>query len=164
MPRPPRSCARTALALLAAAAVSAGCASIRETHGYVAETNVLNEPIEPGKDTKATVLQRYGSPSTRGAFDDQSWYYISNNTRAFAFLTPETTNRGVIAVRFGADDTVAAVEKFGLERGRVINYSKDATPTRGRELSVLEQLLGSVGNTPLPLPNAEENLPGGRRP
>lgn len=157
-----RLCA--ALALAASAGLATGCSSIKENHGYITEAAALKDPIEPGVDTKATVLQRLGSPSTRGAFDDDSWYYISDSSRYFAFFTPETTKRAVVAVRFGADDTVAAVEKFGLERGRVINYADAKTPTRGRELSVLEQLLGSVGRTPLPLPNAEDNLPGGRRP
>jgi hypothetical protein len=66
-----------------------------------------------------------------------------------------------MVVRFDGD-TVAGVEKFGLERGRVVNYSNDYTPTRGRELGLLEQLLGNVGTTP-PIPNADENEQGPRR-
>jgi outer membrane protein assembly factor BamE (lipoprotein component of BamABCDE complex) len=94
-------------------------------------------------------------------FDQTSWYYVSQMQERIAFYSPRTTDRRVMIVRFDGD-TVAAVEKFGLERGRVVNYSNDYTPTRGRELGLLEQLLGNVGTTP-PIPNADENEQGPRR-
>jgi hypothetical protein len=77
-----------------------------------------------------------------------------------AFYNPETTERRVMVVRFNGD-TVAAVEKFGLERGRLVAYNDEVTPTRGRELGILEQLLGNVGNTS-PI-RTEEQEQGGRR-
>lgn len=154
---------RLTLALAMAASLASACSAIRQNHGYVADQLAVQQPVEPGVDTKSTVLARLGSPSTRGTFDDENWYYISTSTKAFAFLTPDTTRREVVAVRFGSDDTVTAVETFGLERGRVISYSNEETPTRGRELGFLEQLFGSIGRAPLPLPNAEDNVPGGGR-
>jgi len=64
-----------------------------------------------------------------------------------------------MVVRFDGD-VVSAVEKFGIERGRMVNYSNDETPTRGRELGILEQLLGNVGATPM---RNEEEEQGPRR-
>ena len=52
-----------------------------------------------------------------------------------------------MVIRFDGD-TVSAVEKYGMERGRLVAYDDHITPTRGRELGVLEQLLGNVGRTP----------------
>jgi hypothetical protein len=49
------------------------------------------------------------------------------------------------------------VERFGVERGRVVPYSADKTPTRGRELSILEQLFGSIGRTPTTIGRDQEN-------
>lgn len=155
---------RATVAAVLLASLSSACASVRENHGYIAEVATREAPIQPGVDNKSTVLARYGSPSTRGAFDDENWYYISTTTKAFAFFTPDTVRREITAVRFGADDVVAGVDVFGLERGRIVNYNGDKTPTRGRELSILEQLLGSIGNAPIPLPGAEEQNPGGGRP
>lgn len=154
---------RLGFAAVLAAAATASCASVREDHGYVSDLLSIEQPVQAGVDTKSTVLARMGSPSTRGAFDDQSWYYVSVSTKAYAFLKPDTTRRDVVAVRFGADDVVASVDTYGLERGRVIAYNGKATPTRGRELGFFEQLFGSIGNAPIALPNAEENVPG-RRP
>jgi outer membrane protein assembly factor BamE (lipoprotein component of BamABCDE complex) len=80
-------------------------------------------------------------------FDQTAWYYVTSVQERVAFYNPETTDRRVMVVRFDGD-TVSAVEKFGLERGRVIAYNDETTPTRGRELGLLEQLLGNVGATP----------------
>ena len=63
-----------------------------------------------------------------------------------------------MVVRFDGE-TVASIEKFGLERGRLVSYSDDVTPTRGRELGVLEQLLGNVGATSPIRANEDEQGP-----
>jgi hypothetical protein len=43
----------------------------------------------------------------------------------------------------------------------VIAFNDRETPTRGREMTVLEQLLGSVGRGGL-LPQDDEGVPGSR--
>lgn len=144
---------RAAASLTAALALTVGataCAPFQEQHGWIADSQSKIE-IKPGVDTKSTVLARMGTPSTSGFMENTSWYYITTLQENFAFYKPKTENREVTVVRFGADDTVASVDKYGLEKGRVVAYSKDKTPTRGRELGILEQLLGNVGNkTALP--------------
>ncbi len=135
----------TALALGAAAA----CAPIQSYSGFVTERSET-EVVDPqvGVDTRATIQQRFGSPSTTAIFDQTAWYYVSSVQERIAFYTPETTFRHVMVVRFDGD-MVASVEKFGLERGRIVNYADEATPTRGRELGIIEQLLGNVGAPPI---------------
>ena len=133
-----------ALALSAAAA----CAPVESYNGFRPERNdaAIADP-QPGVDTRDTVQQRFGSPSTTAVFDQTAWYYVSSTQQRVAFYDPHTTERNVMVVRFNGD-TVASVEKFGLERGRVVSYATQTTPTRGRELGVLEQLLGNVGRAP----------------
>lgn len=132
-----------AMALGAAAA----CAPVQTYSGFLPERNdVQIADPQPGVDTRETVTQRFGTPSTTAVFDQTAWYYVSSVQERVAFYNPETTERRVMVVRFNGD-TVASVEKFGLERGRLVSYNSNVTPTRGRELGVLEQLLGNVGNT-----------------
>lgn len=145
-----------AMALGAAAA----CAPVQTYSGFLPERNdVQIADPQPGVDTRSTVQQRFGTPSTTAVFDQTAWYYVSSVQEQVAFYTPETTERRVMVVRFSGD-TVSAVEKFGLERGRLVAYNDEVTPTRGRELGIIEQLLGNVGNTS-PI-RTEDERQGGR--
>jgi hypothetical protein len=74
--------------------------------------------------------------------------------------------RDVVAISFRkSDDQVAAVNTFTLKDGRVIAYNNRETPTRGREMSVLEQLLGSVSAAgALPPPEVNPNSHGRQGP
>lgn len=161
MSRPFRS--QTALGPLAALALlsaATACAPTQDRHGFVADSPEAMK-IEAGVDTKATVLSRLGTPSTTGAFDQEAWYYISTELNRIAFFDPKIKERQVLAVRFGADDVVSSVETFGVEKGRVIAYNDDKTPTRGRELGLIEQIFGNIGRTPAPITDPEQDR--GRR-
>jgi outer membrane protein assembly factor BamE (lipoprotein component of BamABCDE complex) len=132
-----------ALALLAATA--AACNPMRDTHGYTTVETDKAE-VEVGVDTKSTLLDRLGSPSTEGPFSEQpAWYYITQVQERFAFYHPQTVRREVLVVRFDAQDRVSNVDRFGMERGRIVAYNDDRTPTRGRELGIVEQIFGNVG-------------------
>lgn len=134
-------------AVLALAALGA-CTPTKEYHGYVADNPDAPLPVQVGVDTKDTITQRLGSPSTATALDaapETSWYYISTTRERYAFLRPQTTSRKVTVIRFDGNNVVSAVEEFGMDRGRVIAYNTNETPTRGRELGILEQLLGTIG-------------------
>jgi outer membrane protein assembly factor BamE (lipoprotein component of BamABCDE complex) len=55
------------------------------------------------------------------------------------------TRRDVTAVVFAkGGDKVADIRTYTLKDGRVIAYNDRETPTRGREMTVIEQLLGSI--------------------
>lgn len=152
----------SAAAAVALTAAITACAPVQTYNGFRSDRN--NEEIpdpQVGVDTRDTVMQRFGSPSTTAVFDQTAWYYLSSVQERMAFYEPRTTERRVMVVRFNGD-TVSAVEKFGLERGRMIAYNGEETPTRGRELGILEQLLGNVGRAP-PIRTEEEGGRPGRR-
>jgi outer membrane protein assembly factor BamE (lipoprotein component of BamABCDE complex) len=140
---------------LALAAATAACAPVQTYNGFRPDRNNTEIPDpQVGVDTRATVQQRFGSPSTTAVFDQTAWYYLSATQERVAFYTPRITDRRVMVVRFDGD-VVASVEKYGMERGRVVSYESAETPTRGRELGLIEQLLGTIGTTPLPQGGAE---------
>jgi outer membrane protein assembly factor BamE (lipoprotein component of BamABCDE complex) len=150
----------TALALLLAGA--AACTPVKTTHGFIADTKESTE-VQVGVDTKSTVLARLGSPSTTAAFDQTSWYYISSTQQRYAFYRARTVEREVLVVRFDTNDTVSGVDRYGVDRGRVIAYNEDSTPTRGRELGLIEQIFGNVGRTPPIRTDEQEQGPDRRR-
>jgi outer membrane protein assembly factor BamE (lipoprotein component of BamABCDE complex) len=150
---------RLSMAAIAALSAAAACAPVQTYNGFRSDRNNQEIPDpQVGVDTRSTVQQRFGSPSTTAVFDQTAWYYVSSVQERVAFYTPRITDRDVMVVRFDGD-TVAAVEKYGVERGRIVSYNDEVTPTRGPELSVLEQLLGTIGQTS-PIRTEEEQ--GGR--
>ena len=141
---------RTLLRLSAIAVMviaGASCAPVTTYSGFRSDFNNTDLPQpQIGVDTKATVQQHYGTPSTTAVFDQAAWYYVSSAQQQVAFYAPHTTQRHVMVVKFNGD-TVAAVENYGIERGRIVAYNTNVTPTRGRELGMLEQIFGNIGNT-----------------
>jgi outer membrane protein assembly factor BamE (lipoprotein component of BamABCDE complex) len=113
--------------------------------------------------SKSEVMEKLGSPSTVAALDPNTWFYISQISDSMAFRRAVIRKRDVVAIRFNKDDQkVAAVDAYTLKDGKVISYNKHETPTRGRELSVIEQLLGTIGEGGM-MPQQDVN-PGTQRP
>lgn len=148
---------RVILAASLAAIALAGCVKpIRSYHGYMAD-EAQPAAIKVGEDTRTSVLAQLGSPSTEGAFDELTWVYLKESQEALAFFNPKVSSREITAIRFGDDDLVDEVLTYNAADGQVINYASRETPTRGRELGLMEQLFGTVGN--MRLPNSDERTP-----
>lgn len=159
---------RLALAGLAAAAlVAAGCTATRDFHGYVPD-QALPEDVKPAVDTRSTVLARLGTPSTTSIFDtpgqaqlqagkEKLWVYMSSTRERLAFYYPKVVQRHIIAVRFDEDDVVSDVLIYDTDDGRVVDYNSRVTPTRGRELGILEQLFGTLGSLRNQIPGMEQD-------
>jgi outer membrane protein assembly factor BamE (lipoprotein component of BamABCDE complex) len=97
---------------------------------------------------KSEVEGILGSPSTTASvnFQGDSYYYITSTTEARSFLTPVETSREVIAVRFNKNDQVTSTAQYGLQDGRVIDINSRKTPVTGSELTLLQELLHSLGS------------------
>lgn len=127
----------------------AACAPIKDTRGYVPQKERIAQ-IKVGSQNKDEVYSILGSPSTKATFDGDVWYYISSKTERLGFFAPKTVERNIVAVGFDDNDVVSKVAHYGLKDGRVVNFVDRTTPTRGKELTFLEQMFGNVGKVPLP--------------
>ena len=137
-----------AITLIALMIAVSACVSTRARHGYIIERGETELTAEAGIDSRESVLARYGEPTLRPAMNDNTWYYISTTTNARAFYRTQTTSRDVVAFNFDPDGTVTSIDEYTLDDGMNINLVNRETPTRGKELTFLEQLLGSVGTLP----------------
>jgi outer membrane protein assembly factor BamE (lipoprotein component of BamABCDE complex) len=137
------------------------CAPITSYSGFQA---IDSDPkdVKVGADTKSTVRAKLGSPSVQSTFDPNVWFYMNQVKQRVAFRKPQVTARNVTAITFNKDtEMVETVNVYTLKDGKVIAYNNRETPTRGREMTVLEQLLGSVGRGGL-LPQEDQGVPGQR--
>ncbi|KRA29089.1 outer membrane protein assembly factor BamE [Brevundimonas sp. Root608] len=149
------------IAALSVAALTAACAPVVGQNGFQA-IDARPTDIVAGTDTKQTVLTKLGTPSTTSTFErDSIWYYISQVTEKYTYNRPHVTQRSVTEITFNDAGQVSAVNNLGLEDGQVVAMNGRETPTRGRQLTILEQLLGNVGRGQLP--RTDEDTPGQQR-
>jgi outer membrane protein assembly factor BamE (lipoprotein component of BamABCDE complex) len=144
--------------LVAVAASFLGACGIArvDVRGYVPNDDDLAK-LEPGRQSRDEVQQILGSPSSMGVFDaEQSWYYIYRKTSTTAFFEPEVLEQRVVVVHFDRQGTLRDVRRYALEDGLIVDPVTRTTPSPGREMSFLEQLLGNVGKF--------NRAPGGRGP
>lgn len=126
-------------------AALAACSPIVRTHGYVPNDEDLTE-IVVGVDTRDTVAEVVGTPSAAGVMRDNTWYYVESRWETVGYREPRIADRQVVAISFAEDGTVENVERFGLERGRVIALNRRVTDSNVKGISFLRQLLGNIGN------------------
>ena len=79
------------------------------------------------------------------SFDKNTWYYIGGQTERLAFFKPEVLDQQVLAIKFDETGTVSEIRHYTLKDGKEIEIVERETPTRGRELSFMRSLLGSIG-------------------
>lgn len=155
---------KVVLATAAAGALLAtgACTPITTYSGFQAiEVNPAD--VKPGEDTKSTVMGKLGSPSVQSTFDPNIWFYMSQVTDRVAFYQPRVAKRDIVAIAFDpATEQVQSVSQYTLKDGKVFAYNDRETPTRGREMTILEQLLGNVGRGGMLPRDEEERVPGGR--
>src|ERR1700753_219940 len=101
-------------AVVLAAALLMGCTPVINQRGYLPDP-AGEASIKTGADTKTTVQQRLGDPSTSSTFGDDTWYYISSTERQVAFFDPTITMRKILAIHFDKDGKVTQIKHYGLK-------------------------------------------------
>ena len=151
---------RIARLAVAAALVAgaAGCTPVYATRGNLIDDERLGR-IEVGRSTVNDVAGLFGSPTTLSTFDQWTWYYIGQRTEKVAFFDPDIIESRVVRVEFTETGIVRAIDELDLNDAQTVELVERETPTLGRRLTVLEQLLGNFGrfNTP----RAGPGTPGG---
>ena len=123
----------------------AACSSNIAHRGYLAKPGAFSQ-VREGMP-KSEVEGILGSPSTTASVNYQgdSYYYISSTTEQSAFLNAKEVDRQIIAIRFDQNEQVASLGQYGLDDGKIIDINSRTTPTKGRELTMLQQLFGNIG-------------------
>ena len=122
----------------------AGCTARYRTHGYVPSEDELQQ-IVPGVDTRGTVEDLIGVPSTSGTLNESGFYYIESDVRHFAWKAPEVVDREVLAITFDSGGVVQNIERFGLEDGQVVPLARRITQSGDGDISFIRKLFGNIG-------------------
>jgi outer membrane protein assembly factor BamE (lipoprotein component of BamABCDE complex) len=144
-----------------------GCTPVIDQRGYQADPEVISK-VKVGTDTKTSVQQRLGDPSTEATFgtattasvQTDAWYYISSIEKTVAFFHPTVESRNILAVYFDKDGKVTDLKHYSLKDGHVVAFESRTTPAKGRELTFLQQLFNATPGVPLG-GNSNQNPGGG---
>jgi outer membrane protein assembly factor BamE (lipoprotein component of BamABCDE complex) len=134
---------RSVLMLLLAATITA-CSAVYRNHGYVPSEDEL-ALVEVGTDTRDTVGQKIGRPSTSGLLNDVGWFYVQSRYKLVGPREPKEIDRQVLAITFTEAGVVENIARYGLEDGRVVQISRRVTEPNVKGLSVIQQILGNFG-------------------
>lgn len=139
-----RFLSRTAVALAVASIAVTSCTTMQlgdtTYNGYVLDEQSL--ALIPVGSSREQVLLTMGTPSTTATFDNEVFYYISQKRhRAVAFMKPHLVDQTVLAIYFNKDGVVERRANYTMQDGKVFDTISRTTPTGGRDLTFLQQLL-----------------------
>jgi outer membrane protein assembly factor BamE (lipoprotein component of BamABCDE complex) len=134
---------RIRLAAVAVAATSlAGCLGYdgEIAHGFQADQQALAD-VKPGESAEQ-VLVVLGTPSTTSTVGGSAWYYISQKTNHdLAFLPKHLTDQHIYAVYFDKSKKVTRIANYGMQDGKVVDFSSRTTQTSGTESTFLKNMM-----------------------
>ena len=139
----------TTTALLMLGITLASCTPTIAKRGNSIEEDQLKQ-IVVGESTREDVAKVLGTPTQMATFDDKTWYYIGQRTEKEAFFDPELKEQKIVTVEFTPEGKVATVTKSGAEKAQDVDVVNAKTPTYGKNLTILQQLLGNIGRPSVP--------------
>ena len=132
------------VAVAAVALSLTACSATYSNHGYIPPQEDLDQLVV-GIDTKSSVEDSVGSPSSGGVLNDSGYYYVRTRIRSFGPTAPKVIERQVLAISFDSAGVVSNIERFGLEDGNVVPLTRRVTDTAISNKTFLRQLLGNLG-------------------
>jgi outer membrane protein assembly factor BamE (lipoprotein component of BamABCDE complex) len=137
-----------------------GCDTIVDQRGF-APTPGSVEKLEVDTQSREDVVRLIGSPSTVATFNPNVWYYISQKQEYYAFFRPTMLEQNVMQLNFNESGRLTALKKYDLSEARDIDMVSRITPTAGKEITVLEQIMGNVGRFSGPRQETNPGAPTG---
>jgi len=135
---------RISITILLSLLVLSACTSRKFQRGYMADDKLVSA-IKAQVDTKDSVKNMLGNPSSKSTFDGASWYYFSKKSEQLAFFKEKLTEIDILAVRFDEEDYVTKIDRYTLADHKVIDPVSKKTLTHGNQLSFFEELFGNIG-------------------
>jgi len=133
---------KAAIAVVVASSLLTACSSTTDVfhNGYVLDEQSLQ--LIPVGSSREQVLLTMGTPSTTATFGNEVFYYISQKrVRKAAFMKPQLVEQNILAIYFDKNGVVAQKANYTLQDGKVFDTISRTTPTGGRDLTFLQQLL-----------------------
>ena len=101
--------------------------------------------IKPGF-TKMQTLDLLGEPSFQNKVGADDFYIYSKIVKKNqAFFEPKEVERDIYVISFNSAGTVSNIQHLTLNEAQNVSFDESMSPVRGKELSVVEQLVKNFG-------------------
>ena len=121
------------------------CTATYRKHGYVPSPDQLAEVV-PGIDTRDSVSETIGVPSSTGVLNDSGYYYVETRFRHYGAAAPKPVSRDLVAISFDTAGVVQGIERYNLADGKVVPLERRVTSSSVQDSTFLRQLLGNLRN------------------
>ena len=135
--------------LLAAALGTTACVPVRTHQGYIVDKELVDS-VQPGIDTRESVIQTLGRPTLTSQFNEGEWYYISRQSSNLGFQGLKPKDQTTLRIRFDAKGNVASIDRMGKDLIASVDPYGKTTPTLGRKRGFFEDLFGNIGTVGAP--------------
>ena len=132
------------LALALVMATLAACGGQYRNHGYMPLAEDVDAVIV-GVDTRDSIIEVMGVPTTGGVLTEEAMYYVRSRVHHKGYVKPNEIQRDVLVLSFDKNQILRNVERFGIEKGKLIRLEHRVTEAPGGDRSVLQQIIGSIG-------------------
>lgn len=132
------------LALVLVMATLAACGGQYRNHGYMPLAEDVDALIV-GVDTRDSIIEVMGVPTTGGVLTEEAMYYVRSRVHHKGYVKPNEIQRDVLVFSFDKNQILRNVERFGIEKGKLIRLEHRVTEAPGGDRSVLQQIIGSIG-------------------
>jgi len=118
------------------------CSAQYRAHGYMPPQEDV-DALVVGVDTQDSVADSLGVPSSGGV----TRFYVRSQMQQGALGRPTEVDREVLVLSFNKQGVLSNIERFGLQDGNIVSLEHRVTKTAGPELSLIRQIIGSVGGS-----------------
>ena len=132
------------LALVLVMVTLAACGGQYRNHGYMPLAEDVDALIV-GVDTRDSIIEVMGVPTTGGVLTEEAMYYVRSRVHHKGYVKPNEIQRDVLVLSFDKNQILRNVERFGIEKGKLIRLEHRVTEAPGGDRSVLQQIIGSIG-------------------
>ena len=118
------------------------CQRSLETNGKYL-TDAQADALYRGMSVDA-VRTQLGAPSYISAIDENFWAYIGTRSQVRIFDNPKPVERRIVALQISGG-VIRDIVQLDIRDGQQIYPNPDRTPTSGRTIGLMEELLGNIG-------------------
>ena len=129
-----------------------GCSEQYRKHGYIPSEEELSS-VSVSQDDKNTVIKKLGTPSIGGILSDGNIYFVQSKVLKNSIRASKPVDRQVLVLSFDDKGKLDNIQKFGIEKGKIVILDYRTTPSGLKNMSFLFRLFQNVGG-----PSAESLL------